>query len=164
MGLFNRGFFKRKPSNYEKEQIELMLQQARESAEIVNTTYNPDIFFSRLSFTLDLLLDLKEYEKYPVFDVSTPTENYHKIVNSIEDIVNDFISRSFAHASESAKTLKTEKGRANRLRKYSQSMIDAFEKPSTSYWAQNRKNHYAEKLYTDNNLKKLHELLDPYLT
>ena len=86
-------FFRRKLSSAELSHVKDMLEQAQFSAQAINTTINPEVFFYNLHQTLDLLLALRTYEKYKIFVRSAPSEDYRKIVNNIDATVNDFIDR-----------------------------------------------------------------------
>ena len=54
------------PSQTEVTQAQMLMNQLIESVELVNTTTSPSTFFGRLNFSLDLLLELKKYEKYSI--------------------------------------------------------------------------------------------------
>ena len=41
------------------QQVDLYLKQCRDCANLINSTANPDVFFGRLQFLLDLLLTLR---------------------------------------------------------------------------------------------------------
>ena len=86
-------FFRRKLSSAELSRVKDMLEQAQSSAQAINTTINPEVFFYNLHQTLDLLLALRTYEKYKIFVGRTPSEDYRKIVGNLDATVNDFIDR-----------------------------------------------------------------------
>ena len=57
-------FGKRKLTAFDADYINNLLKQVHESETIVNRTTNPTVFFGRLNFLFDCLLNLKDYEKY----------------------------------------------------------------------------------------------------
>ena len=61
------GLFSPKISPREAEHIQSRLVQLEDTVRLINTTTKPDVFFKRLNFALDILLDLQSYEKYGAF-------------------------------------------------------------------------------------------------
>ena len=120
------------------------------------------MFFKRLHFTLDCLLELITYEQYGIFsNGQTPTADYNKIISKLEITVNDFIDRSIHAELESIGKLKTEKSKKSRLEKYYNSTLEALMHPN-SFWEGSWTSagmlpHYADKLCTPNNISYFEE-------
>ena len=85
------GFFAPKISKSELEYVRATLKQVNDSARLINTTTNPEVFFKRLNFTLDLLLHLQKYGKYKIFKAGKPSQDYYRIICNMEATVDDFI-------------------------------------------------------------------------
>ena len=100
------GFFTPKLSPIQKEILQNKMKQLHECDKLVHTTVKPDVFFGRLNFMFDLLLDLKSYEKYKIFVDVTPTENYQLVLTKLEDNVNEFLDRAIADNQKKIATLK----------------------------------------------------------
>ena len=109
------GFFTPKISRWEKEHISGLLKQAQESAKLVNTTVKPDVYFDRLHFLFDILLELREYERYKIFRGSTPSNDLLNLQNGLEKSVDDFILRPYTNRKEKADALKTENAKQNNI-------------------------------------------------
>lgn len=150
--------------NCELEMIDTRLTQLYDSVKLVNTTVKPDVFFKRLNFILDILLDLQRYERFHVFKGDPPSYNYNKILDNLESTVNDFIDRSYQKAIFDSKKLKTTRGRENKLSAYFSSLDAAFELSHT-FWEGNKGfPHYSGPLYTENNYMKLKDLENTFET
>lgn len=166
MGFFD--LFKKKanpptvtiaPSALETAQAKNLMRQLQESAEIVNTTTAPKTFWSRLNFSLDVLLELQKYEKYGLFKNSTPTNDYNKILSNLEATVNDFIDRVIISQSDKNDQLNTQKEKDKRTKKCIENLWHSFYE-SNDYWqGNNMYPHYTGKLYADSNLKRVEDIL-----
>lgn len=156
------GFFTPKISNHEKVQVQNLLKQIKESAHLVNTTVNPDIYFGRLHFMLDALMELQKYEKYKIFKGNGPTKDFKMLQNNLEQSVDDFIMRSYTKRLEKASLLKTEKAKFNNMKKYSDSMVEAFDNAPYFWEGNGIYPHYTGLLYTQKNWEKLNSLLFDY--
>ena len=132
------------------------IKQVNESAKFVNTTLKVDVFFKRLHFLLDCLLELQEYEIYDIFKNNPPSTDYRNIVADLGKTVNAFIDRSIKTELEAISKLKTEKSQKTRLEKYHETMINAFNN-SNSFWDGNYTSfgklpHYNDKLCSPGNI------------
>lgn len=74
---FKRNLFTPRISPAQLEQVECAMNQLQDSVRLVNTTVNPEVFFRRLNFTLDLLLFLQTFERYGIFTNSSPTQDFN---------------------------------------------------------------------------------------
>ena len=154
MGLFGP---KIDPRNF--QYVQSRMSQLQDTIHLVNTTTKPDVFFKRLNFALDILLDLQSYEKYGIFKGSTPTNDYNKIISNMEATVNDFIDRALAANQQKINSLKTESTRQNNRVKFVTSLISAFDRANT-FWSGSYSQtriipHYAGPLFTPNNYYRL---------
>lgn len=150
-----------KISKENMKKVNLLSNQLRESKKIINSTMKPEVFFGRMGFALDTLLEMEQYEKYKVFDVN-PSEQYKHMVEGIESTVDAFIDRSYKEVTEKVSKLKTKKARENNMDRYFETMKNCFAKADTFWSGDNMRPHYIEKLYTENNLEHLHKLNEAY--
>ena len=156
------GLFTPKISNWEKEHVQGLLKQAKESAKLVNTTVNPEVYFGRLHFLFDTLLEMQKYEKYKIFKGNGPSKDLKMLESTLGQSVDDFIMRSYSKRLEKANSLKTEKSKFNNMKKYADSMITAFDS-APHFWEGNGMwPHYTGPLYTPKNWEKLTSLLYDY--
>lgn len=138
-------------------QLRTALQQAKDSAKLINSTVKPDVFFGRVNFLLDTLLYMQTFERTCSFR-TTPTQDYNRILQSLNATVNDFIDRSYAQVKQKADTMKTEKGRLNTLGRYAQALEDAFSDPHKFWTGNDGYPHYTDQLYTEDNLRRAKEV------
>lgn len=143
--------------NPEKMDAARILRQLNESYDMVKSTTNPGVFFGRLCFCFDCALALTKYSD-DIFSGATPKQELERLSSNLEELVNDFIDRSYNAEYEKAMQLKTEKGRQNRMIKYFDTLESTFEN-AHSFWTGNSNSpHYTGPLYTENNLTKVKEL------
>lgn len=152
------GLFTPKISKHQLEFVRSTLTQLYESGELVNTTTSPDVFFKRLHFVLDLLLRLRAYEKYKIFKVGTPTEDYNRIISNIEATVNDFVDRAIVANRRKILSLKTEKARMRNYEKFVISLIAAFDCADSFWLGDPNFPHYQGSLYTERNYRRVEKL------
>lgn len=152
-------------SKHELEFVQTTLVQVQDSAHLVNTTVQPDVFFKRLNFLLDLLLRLQSFEKYGIFKGGTPTSDYQKIISNLELTVDDFITRALEASNKKVASLKTEKARARNRENFAIKLISAFD-TAHSFWTGNKGfPHYEGPLFTQANYQRVQEIynaLDNY--
>lgn len=154
------GLFTPKISKVELASAKNMLKQVNDCSKVVNTTTNPETYFSRLNFLFDLLLELRKYEKYRIFTGKSPTQDYNYLLDNLESSVNAFIDRTYEKQKEKMSTLKTDKSKYNSFQKYAQKMSTAFEN-ANSFWQGNAGiSHYTGILYTQNNMLHLNKILE----
>ena len=123
MGLFD--FFKPKMSAIEMQQVQSMLNQSGDCAKLIDSTVNPEVFFERLHFMLDLTLTLQQFEKYNCFRGSTPSALYKETIKNLDEIVEKFITRAFNKQKEKVSKLKTENGRIKSNIKFAKELKSA---------------------------------------
>lgn len=155
---------KRKLTSADLQSIQGKLGQLQDSAVLLNTTVNPDVFFKRLNFTLDLLLDLQRYEHHKIF-TNLPSKDLQKILNNLEATVDDFIDRAIAANDQKLVSLKTEKARTKNREDFAIKLIATFDCANT-FWSGNRVSpHYTGPLFTQSNylrVQNFYESLDSY--
>lgn len=107
-----------------KEQSQQLLKIIADCAELVNTTVNPDVFFSRYNLMLEHLETLAGFECTGIFDNSheLPSETFLRVEAQFEAATNEFLNRSFEAAKSHADSLKTESGKKNAIKRYFENM------------------------------------------
>lgn len=107
-----------------KEQSDQLLKIIKDSAELVNTTVNPEVFFMRYNLMLEHLKTLTGFECTGIYDNSPelPSEAFLRIEAQFEEQTNIFLNRSFEKAKEHSETLKTETGKKNAIKRYFDNM------------------------------------------
>ena len=158
------GLFAPKIPQRELEYVRTRMQQLQDSVNLVNTTIKPDVFFKRLNFSLDILLDLRSYEKYGIFKESTPTNDYNTMTRNLEATVNAFIDRATESNRQKLTSLKTESAKAKNLEKFATTLIAAFNRANT-YWSGSFSQtrvipHYTGPLFTPNNYRRVQTLCE----
>ena len=158
------GLFTPKLSAMEFQRVQDRMIQLKDSVHLINTTVKPDVFFKRLNFTLDLLLDLQCYEKYKIFKGSRPSDDYRKIINNLEATVDDFIDRAVEANNEKIASMKTAKARERNREDFAIKLISAFNS-AHSFWTgsfspSKTYPHYTGPLFTPNNYKRVQAIYD----
>ena len=107
-----------------RDRVQGSLKIARDCAELVNTTVNPEVFFMRYNLMLEHLESLAGLECTGIFENSPelPSESFLRIENQFPAATNDFLNRSFASAKAHSDTLKTENGQKNAIKRYFENM------------------------------------------
>ena len=130
--------------------IQSMIKQAKETANIINKTKKPEIFFGRLGFLFDLLLCLKQYER-TYFFIRKPSADLRDLENGLEKEVFTFIARYMADTTNKVAQMKTEKGKKNKLETSLDKLIAAFDCAHTFWEGNGIYPHYTGPLYTQKN-------------
>lgn len=154
MGLFGN----KKLTPLEKDHIQTWLKQAHECEAIVNKTVKPDVFFGRLNFLFDCLLNLSDYEKRYDFQPEKPSKVFKNITSKLEKYVDGFINRAFSDKKVKVGKLKTDKSKASNWKKFFDDMFTAFENADTYWTGDPKSKHYTGALYTKANIKHLEKL------
>ena len=107
-----------------KERAQGSLKIVRDCAELVNTTINPEVFFSRYNLMLEHLETLAGLECTGIFSNSPelPSEAFLRLESQFATETNTFLDRSFDSAKAHADTLKTETGKKNAIKRYFENM------------------------------------------
>lgn len=101
------------------------LQQALESSQIIETTSNPETYFSRYNLLLDRLDKLISITEDPrLLNVEGDfTQVKQKLISNKDEISNKFIERAKLKSKIGMATLKTDRGRENRLNKLKDELL-----------------------------------------
>ncbi len=137
--------------------IQSMIKQAKETANIINKTKKPEIFFGRLGFLFDLLLCLKQYERTYSFK-HKPSADLRDLENGLEKVVFAFITRYMADTNNKIAQMKTEKGKRNKLETSLDKLIAAFDCAHTFWEGDGICPHYTGPLYTQKNYDYVYKL------
>lgn len=98
-----------------------------DSANIINSTTKPDVFFSRLELAEEKLANLVNIEPY-IKQVKSITMNQPlpSLMNEFQENKNryivDFLYRYYWTVKEKAEGMKTEKGKLNQFQKFHESL------------------------------------------
>lgn len=98
-----------------------------DSANIINSTTKPDVFFSRLELAEEKLANLVNIEPY-IKQVKSITMNQplSSLMNEFQKNKNryivDFLYRYYWTVKEKAEGMKTEKGKLNQFQKFRESL------------------------------------------
>lgn len=154
------GLFKKPLSNFERQQIEGYNRQIEDSATLLNKTVDPAVYFMRLNFLFDLLLECTKFEGRIKFDKgSSPTDIFNRLQNNLEKSADEFINRACDRAMLKKSTLKSEKGRTKHTENFTSLMMSAFESSQKKWTGNGIWPHYEGPLYTEANRKNLEERL-----
>lgn len=138
-----------KRTNQLKEQAEKYFDTIRESAELVNTTTKPEVFFPRFALILECFEKLAEMEASRIYDTSKykPQENYQNISNTFTAATNDFINRSFEELQSKVALVEAEQAKAELIKRYFKGMdkyLDKMEAESINLYY-SLKEQYSKK-------------------
>lgn len=151
------------PPKISERQLECVrgrLNQLHDTEQLIYSTVNPDIFFKRLNFALDILLDLRNYEKYGIFKENSPTSDYNEIIQNMEVIVDSFIDRSIEANRQKLLALKTSGAKKSNYEKFVIALIAAFDCANTFWSGSKGYPHYSGPLYTENNYRRAQALFE----
>ena len=129
------------------EQAANAVRIAQDSYDIVKETTVVETFFSRFDLLTEKLQDLVSLEQYLTFEKS-PSELYAEFQSEDQQLIRDFISRSFAKVYDSAAELKTERGKNNRYQKFFDSLqaYDAYlDQETKEYITKMQNEHIVQK-------------------
>ena len=115
------------------------LKQAQESAKILQTTTEPDTFFTRYDFCVGRLMELEECKKYGAPVSATADLKKYRSLSFRDDAVKEIIHRTEEKYQAKIEGLKTAKAKQNWAEKYHQ----AFE-PYLPYMTDGQKSELGE--------------------
>ena len=115
------------------------LKQAQESAKILQTTTEPDTFFTRYDFCVGRLMELEECKKYGAPVSATADLKKYRSLSFRDDVVKEIIHRTEEKYQAKIEGLKTAKAKQNWAEKYHQ----AFE-PYLPYMTDGQKSELGE--------------------
>ena len=91
---------------------------AHDCMKLINSTAVPETFFSRYDLLIEKLTLLSNLEKYVRFNTYSPTLQLSSAIRKKSPATNNFIDRYWNSTVKKASSLKTEKGRRNRYKKF----------------------------------------------
>lgn len=102
------------------QQVNNNLRIMNDCLNVVNTSTNVETVISRYDDLIDVLERLSKYENNAAvtFPREVPSEVMVRLKGEKSVIINNAISRAFDDTLTKSETLKTEKGRRNRLLKF----------------------------------------------
>ena len=154
------GLFTPKISPRELEYVRSRMSQLQDTVQLINTTTKPDVFFKRLNFALDILLDLQRYEKYRIFTNSKPSQDYQKIIRNMGLTVDNFIDRVLEANERKLAALKTRSARERNRENCIIALISAFDCAHTFWEGSKGFPHYSGPLFTQANYARVQEIYD----
>ncbi len=97
---------------------EQWMRIANDSANLVNSTSNVDVFFNRYSLLIEELEKLSKLEKFHCFKQQQPSTNLKEILNKKEYTINDFITRFYDKTISEINSLKTDTAKSKRIESF----------------------------------------------
>ncbi len=94
------------------------LKQAKESVNLINTTYKPETFFERYLFYISLLNKLIICSKKVKFSDTQPQTAKSQLISKEHQSVELFINRYYFNYKEKIANLKTEKAKNNKKEEF----------------------------------------------
>lgn len=102
--------------HYEKLQLSRFCDIISESLDIMCKTTNTGTFFSRYDVTVKMLNKAISVESCIAGNnTKRPSEILQDFYNTKDELINEFLKRAFQKTIDDASSLKTEKGKQNRL-------------------------------------------------
>lgn len=98
-----------------------------DSANIINSTTKPDVFFSRLELAEEKLTTLAQIEPYmaqvKAIDIKqSMADLLNEFQNNRYFYIGSFLNRYYCAVKEKAEGMKTEKGKLNQFQKFKESL------------------------------------------
>lgn len=126
MGLFNLLFGKPQQSKVDLLALNRDLEILNDCARLIESTVNPEVFFSRYDLYMEKLSILSSAQERNLIKVSGDniSKKYSEMNTEKKKIetINNFISRMWNNTCENAEKLKTDKGKQNRYQKFFDTM------------------------------------------
>lgn len=108
---------------FEQYQVKTLIHQLNETVDIVNSTVNADVFFSRYEFALEICDRLEMYSDSGLLSGATPEQQKAELIKKLPNTINLFINNSYNREWAEAQKLKTERGKKNRMIRYFNNLI-----------------------------------------
>ena len=109
-----------------KKEAEFMSKQwlkiAQESAQIVNSTKNPDVFFERFKLLIEKMENLSNIENLIKFKSKKPSQNLKEILDKKELTIKEFIDRFYDETNIKIKNLTMVKSKENNINKFKEKL------------------------------------------
>lgn len=94
------------------------LKIAKDSERLVNTTVNPDVFFSRYDLMIEQFRKLAGLEHLISFSGTLPSAHLNTLIATRDQEAETFIRRSFKKMRDEVGLLKTENGKSAKIERY----------------------------------------------
>lgn len=117
------------------------IQIAKDCIKLVNTTANPDTYFSRYDLLISELELLCKFQKFVKFSSLSPRDNLNNVLKNKVGSINAFIDRYWDSVVKKTGTLKTDSAKKNQYSKF----FDSMQKYEKSMSPENI-SHYKSKL------------------
>ena len=139
------------------------MKSYRETKRILTSTKKPDVFFGRLNFYCDLLLNLQQYEHIPgMFTSNNPSSLLSSLESTIDKFVSDFVLRYMADVREEVQNRASKDAKEKYYEKALVALISAFDCANT-FWTGNRKSpHYTGPLFSQRLYDVVQHLWDDF--
>lgn len=106
-------------AHYSKREAEILapqyLKQVRESVNLINSTVNPEVFFSRYGFALFRLFELSKMEGKVKFKGDKPSKFIKTMESEKQEAIKRLIDRICQKSREKCLSLKTVKAKENNI-------------------------------------------------
>ncbi|WP_132995782.1 hypothetical protein [Sporanaerobacter acetigenes] len=96
----------------------LYIKHIDDSVKIINSTKNPDTFFSRYDFLIERLNQLIDISGNVLYTGENPKDYLAELQNNKVDLFNSFINRYYEDVLSKINSLKTEKAKVNNANKF----------------------------------------------
>ena len=126
MGLFNKTVIINENNMiikiHNKKEALFMAEQwlkiANDCANLVNSTKNIDVFFSRYILLIEELEKMSKIEIFNCFKEKQPSQNLKEVLDKREDTINDFITRFYNETIFKINSLKTVSAKNKRIENF----------------------------------------------
>lgn len=126
MGLFNKTVIINENNMiikiHNKKEALFMAEQwlkiANDCANLVNSTKNIDVFFSRYILLIEELEKMSKIEIFNCFKEKQPSQNLKEVLDKREDTINDFITRFYNETIFEINSLKTVSAKNKRIENF----------------------------------------------
>lgn len=109
-----------------KKEAEFMAAQwlkiAQESAQIVNSTKNPDVFFERYKLLIEKMKSLSDIENLLKFNTMKPSQNLKEILEKRELTIKEFIDRFYDETNKKIRNLTMVNSKENNIKKFKEKL------------------------------------------
>lgn len=102
------------------------LRIVQDCNKIVQSTIDPDTFFSRFQLLIQHSNNLSNLERYVSFSGASPTYAFNVLAAEKQECIKQFLIRYFCKVDIKAESLKTAKGKLNQYQKFYDSLKPYF--------------------------------------
>lgn len=127
----------------------------KDNCNLINNTCTTDVFFSRFELTVNILKTLISIEDCISLS-PLPSEELNKLYEHKDILIIQFVDRALEKTLNSASSLKTKKGKENRIKKFFESLLKY-----SSTFSKDVTNHINELGNTYNFYNELNSYSEP---